>query len=187
MYECVEKTSHNQTERPQTVRGLPTLLLLTRLEQDALELESWHAPHATRRGDVGVPDKGSPERTSSLHPEGPSLVPEDHLRHTCSLKQAPVQIPAPWWALVSAASISVHIGEGTSHPLELQAEAESAQGPGSRRAAGDQDDAQSKADDEPLESSIRQQMLDVQRGVREDLAEIHESMGALISIMEESM
>ncbi|XP_078400958.1 uncharacterized protein LOC144682414 isoform X2 [Cetorhinus maximus] len=52
-----EKTSHYQLERSQTGGGLSNLLLLTRFEQDILELGSWHAPCATRHGEVGVPDE----------------------------------------------------------------------------------------------------------------------------------
>ncbi|XP_078401318.1 alpha-1,3-mannosyl-glycoprotein 4-beta-N-acetylglucosaminyltransferase A isoform X3 [Cetorhinus maximus] len=53
------KTSHNQLERSQTGGDPPNLLLLTRFEQDALELESRHTPHATRLGEAGVQMKDS--------------------------------------------------------------------------------------------------------------------------------
>ncbi|XP_041055116.1 alpha-1,3-mannosyl-glycoprotein 4-beta-N-acetylglucosaminyltransferase A isoform X3 [Carcharodon carcharias] len=53
------KTNHNQLERSWTGGDPPNLLLLTRFEQDALELESQHALRATRLGEAGVQMKDS--------------------------------------------------------------------------------------------------------------------------------
>ncbi|XP_078401779.1 uncharacterized protein LOC144682855 [Cetorhinus maximus] len=109
--------------------------------------------------------RGSPPVLWDEQPEGPPLTSEDHTDQN------------------TPATILVHIGEGTSHLLEVQAEAECVQGAFCRRTAGDKDNDQLMAD-VPLESSMRQQTLDIQQGVREDLAEIHKRTCAMVSVVE---
>ncbi|XP_041055890.1 ketohexokinase isoform X1 [Carcharodon carcharias] len=134
----------------------------------------------------------SPEQVREEEAEGPPLTPEvtEGIHSPASHHLCQAGISADTSSSVgirSSASVPGHGDEGTSNSLEVRAETGSAQGTGNWRTAGDQLHARSVGDDVPQEASVKQQMLEMQQVMWEDLAEIHETMHGMVPVLEESL